>query len=114
MNVDIDTSQVDALAVDLMAAGVKAQVEAGVVVTATARELQVRARADAPVRTGELRASIYLRGSGLEQTVGSDVRQGFYQEFGTSVMPPQPWLYVNAGRAETSLVEGFVKLSGPV
>jgi hypothetical protein len=114
VNVHVDTSEVDDLVADLVAAGPKAHAASSVLLTGTAEELRNRARDAAPFRTGELRRSIYVRGSGDSRTVGTDVRQGFFQEFGTSVMPPQPWLFANADRASDRLVVGLGKLGDPL
>ena len=99
MNVDVDTSEVDALAADLAAAGAKARAESSAVLTTAASGLRDAARAAAPVDTGELVGSIYIRGGADWRIVGSDVKQGFFQEFGTSRHPPQPWLFANAESA---------------
>lgn len=110
MNVDVDLSEVDALVADLAVAGARAAVGSRVIVAKTASELRGWAQADAPVRTGELRGSIYAR----DGVVGSDVRQGFFQEFGTSVMSPQPWLFRNGDRAGDLLVVGLEQLGDPL
>lgn len=58
----------------------------------TAKDVENRAKALAPVLTGELRDSIQARktADGAEVTVGTD--HGFYTEFGTSDTPTQPFL----------------------
>lgn len=101
------------LAALLAAAGPKVEDEAGDSVGDVAEQLQADARAAAPVETGELRASIYLRRDGTSSEVGSDVRQGFFQEFGTSVMPPQPWLWPAAATAERSLLDALSDVGDP-
>ena len=59
-----------------------------------AREVEEEARRDAPEDTGALKASVYLRlTDDDEAAIGSELKQGFYQEFGTSRHPPQPWLF---------------------
>jgi len=92
MTVYADFSQVDKLAVDLAASGAKVAGASKTIVSTTAREVHARAVADAPVLTGELKGSIYIH----DDTIGSDVKQGFYQEFGTTRHGPQPWLFTNA------------------
>jgi len=45
------------------------------------------------VQTGRLRSSITSEVVGLEGKVGTNVEYGKYLEFGTSRMPPYPWLF---------------------
>jgi len=92
MMISIDTSEVDRLADMLGDVGMKVAAGAPPLLGQNAERIATIARSAAPVLTGELRDSITVSGAGMERTVGSDVRQAFYQEFGTSVMPPQPWL----------------------
>lgn len=56
---------------------------------ATARAIQTRARASAPVRTGKLKASIRVRRGEVETTLD----YARYQEFGTRKMPPHAFFY---------------------
>lgn len=56
---------------------------------ATAREIQARARAAAPVKTGRLKASISVRRGEVETTI----EYARYQEFGTRKMPPHRFFY---------------------
>lgn len=72
--------------------------------------LYSRATADAPVATGELRSNIFRDTSGLNRRVGASVRQGFFQEYGTSIMPPQPWLVVHADRAQADLAAEVARI----
>ena len=114
MSVDIDTSEVDALAADLAVAGAKAAAESSASLTEIAAQLRDWSVASAPVDTGELAGSIYVRGGAGFRIVGSDTVQGFFQEFGTSVMPPQPWLYGNANRAGDRLRARLEQIPDPV
>jgi hypothetical protein len=43
--------------------------------------------------------------------VGSPLRQGFFQEFGTSRHGPQPWLFANGDRAGVK-VEKMLSVAG--
>jgi hypothetical protein len=45
--------------------------------------------------------------------VGSDVRQGFFQEFGTSVMAPQPWLWIHVPEIHRGMDEAMAKIGDP-
>jgi hypothetical protein len=110
MMIDVDTSELVALAAELSAAGPAAKVKAVAAVRAAAEVTASAARSAAPVLTGELRGSIFVRGEGDAAIVGSDVRQGFFQEFGTSRHPPQAWLFPSSVQGERRLVDGLEKI----
>lgn len=112
---DFDLSEVDELADDLghAAAGIEMATETGVL-SVVGQHLKADAIAAAPVHTGDLKASIYLRGGKGWRQVGSDLKQGFFQEHGTSVMPPQPWLYPAAGKAAEELVAALGEIADPL
>jgi HK97 gp10 family phage protein len=112
--IDADFSEVNRLAGELGAAGAKAERESESQVLAKyGALLRDKAVATAPVRTGELRGSIYLRGGKGYRKVGSDVRQGFFQEFGTSVMAPQPWLWIHVPEIHRGMDEAMAKIGDP-
>lgn len=103
MNVTVDTSELDAWGRVLARAGFEITVVNEAALTEAGKELQARAKNDAPRRTGDLERSIYLRGGKEWRRVGSPLRQGFFQEFGTSRHPPQPFLFSNGDRAGIKL-----------
>ena len=115
MSVEIDTSELDGLAVELTTAAVRitADVESKAL-TEVARQMRTDAVNAAPRDTGELAGSIYIRGGLGYRIVGSDVKQGFFQEHGTSVMPPQPWMYPAAGAASRSLARILGDIADPL
>lgn len=55
-------------------------------------DIEGKAKANAPVDTGNLRDSITGEASGLEGTVATGVEYASYQEFGTSRMPAHPYM----------------------
>jgi HK97 gp10 family phage protein len=55
------------------------------------------------LRTGELRDSIQYTVRGLEGAVGSDLARAFYQEMGTSRMPPRSFLRSSAIASEDKI-----------
>lgn len=83
-----------ALAAELAAAGASVGAEAAKVVRETAMDVENLAKQLAPVDTGTLRRSIHteVAADGLSAAVGSDVEYAAAQEYGTSVMPPAPYL----------------------
>lgn len=114
MTIDADFSEVRALAGELGAAGPKAvQRSESQVLAKFGQELRDLAVSSAPVDTGELQGSIYLRGGKGYRLVGSDVEHGFYQEFGTSVMAPQPWLWVHVERIHRAMDAEMDKIGDP-
>lgn len=107
---DVDLSEVYALIVVLGAAGAKAERDAEKAVDDTGEKMLAEMRANAPVETGELRDDIRELEDGV---YGSTVPHGFYQEFGTSVMSPQPWAWPASTTAEKNLTTEFEKLGDP-
>jgi hypothetical protein len=109
----VDCSEVYAMARELESAGAKADREKSRLLDLWAGRLYALAVSSAPVRTGELRGSIYNRGEGDDRRVGSDVRQGFFQEFGTSVMSPQPWIWIHVPSIHRGLDADMEKIGDP-
>lgn len=68
-----------------------------------ARQVQEEASRDAPEDTGALKASVYLIMEDEGARIGSPLKQGFYQEFGTSRHGPQPWLFPAGERGADQL-----------
>lgn len=110
----VDTSEVTALAADLAAAGVTIVAKARQVTRTAGEEMVAAMRRDAPILTGELQASIDLHTSTGDVIAGSSVRQGFFQEFGTSRHSPQPWAFNNGDRAGDRLTVGLETVADPL
>lgn len=106
----VDTSEVADLTADLAAAGIEAKAVATVAVAESGSALRNDAQAAAPRATGALAASIYVRRSADGVTVGSDLPQGFFQEYGTSRHPPQPWLFPNSDRAGARIATALERI----
>lgn len=111
-NVAIDVSELMKLAGDL---GERTK-ETGrdikrAVAEATDRVAQ-DATAAAPILTGELKAKIEKKVSGLSGRVWSDAKQGFFQEFGTSRHDPKPWITPALQREEPSFVKAVTDIVG--
>lgn len=110
MGITIDTSQVRALAARVGTAGLRIGAAGSKVLRRTAFAIEADAKVLAPnvtgytpsgavsESTGDLRNSISttIRGDGrfgsMSAEVGPTVEYGLFQEVGTSVMPPQPYL----------------------
>lgn len=93
MSVEFDASELDALADELAKAGPKATRRTSQDMTKIAAKFRDEAKAAAPVETGELRDSIKVRGDKEGRTIVADSRAAFFQEFGTSNHPPQPFMW---------------------
>lgn len=108
MSFSVDTSQVARLARDLAGAGAAMEMASDDVLDKVGAEVQAAAKADAPVLTGELRDSIWLRKGKGWRKVGSSTRQGVFQEFGTSRHGPQPWLFKNGEKGGDAIAESLL------
>lgn len=82
------------LSVNLRTAGLRAGMQARVVVRKVAADIEASAKALAPVDTGNLKSSITTsrNASGFAAEVGPTANYGIFLELGTSRMPPQPFM----------------------
>lgn len=103
MNFVIDVSELAGLAKDLAREVAVSTGKAEEAVGRSTARLHSRAKGSAPVETGELRESITADASGLARRVYATARAGFFQEYGTSVMPPHPFLMIHADWAHADL-----------
>ena len=71
----------------------------------TAEACAESARAAVPVDSGELKASIAASASGFSAQVTAAAKHAAMLEYGTSRMPPQPYMQVAAASARTILYE---------
>jgi hypothetical protein len=90
----VDTSELSRLVHDLRieASGPEFRGRAERAVGQVVAFVHAQATADVPVRSGALKASLRAQHNGLSGSVGSNLKQGFFTEYGTSKMAPQPWL----------------------
>lgn len=113
-DISIDTSELQALARELAAAGVKTEALASAKLSEIANKAKADAVSFAPQRTGDLKASIYLRGGKDWRIVGSDIRYAQFVEWGTSDTSPQPFINPAAAKAGERLYAEFQKLADPL
>lgn len=92
MPISFDTSQVFVMRARLDHAGAGATNKARAVVSRTAAAIERDAKVLAPYEFGTLRNSIITVLAGTSATIGPTVNYGGYQEFGTSKMPPHPYM----------------------
>lgn len=98
MSIDIDTSQVRALASRMQSAGGRVGARASAALRLTAYGIEADAKALAPVDTGNLVNSIStsITGDGRTGTmtveIGPTAEYGVFQEYGTSTQPGTPFM----------------------
>jgi hypothetical protein len=109
VRIDVDFSELRKLGADIVADAAMARGAIEPAVGRATERLKGWAIADAPVRTGELRGAIRSDPSGLARRVYAPVRQAFFQEYGTSIMAPQPFLMVHADRAHGELEQQIAR-----
>lgn len=109
MRVDVDFSELRKFASDVVADAALARGAIEPAVGRSAERLRSWAMADAPVKSGELRGAIRSDASGLARRVYAPVRQAFFQEYGTSFHPPQPFLMIHSDRAHADLEQEINK-----
>jgi HK97 gp10 family phage protein len=86
----------------------------GRAVAAAAGDVEDRAVAMAPVRTGALRASIRTTGKGLRRRVAAGNAKAYYaafQEFGTGQMSAHPFLVHQANEGTAAAFEARVAMA---
>lgn len=95
----VDTSELRKLSADLATASGRVGREASAALGKAANAVRDSAKALAPARTGALRGSIEVmersgdgRFASMSATIGTSIRYGWFNEFGTSKMAPQPYL----------------------
>lgn len=101
----IDVTEVSKLSADIAAEVTHCDKRVGDAVGRATDHIFHLSRALAPRDTGELYGSIQRDTSGLSRRVYSPAKQGFFQEYGTSTQPPQPWLMVLAPAAGARLAK---------
>ena len=118
MSVEADFSELGRLQTLIGGASNRVTKDMPGVLDAVATAVAQDAARRAPRDTGELQSDIGVKqkeGSATTRTrwVGSDTRQAFFQEFGTSRMPPQPWLSPAAEAGVGKLAEKLGELGEP-
>ena len=99
-----------ALAAELSREAAQMQQKASQAVAKAAFDTQARARASAPVDTGNLRNSITVDAQGTRARVGAEADYAIYVEMGTSRMAAQPFMNPAADAVEPSFLEAMSQL----
>lgn len=109
-NINIDVSQVSALAASISASGGRVGAQVAQVVRASGARVERASKQIAPVDTGNLRNSISTtqtgdgRSTSISVAIGPTANYGIFVEEGTSRMRPQPFM----GPAFEQVVPQFV------
>lgn len=116
--IQADFSEIGKLQTLLGGAANRVTVAMPAVLDAVAESVAARQRELAPVESGELRDSIgVLRRTGnatsRSREIGSDLRQAYFTEVGTSVMAPQPWATPAAAAGVERLGVEMERLGAP-
>lgn len=106
---DFDFSELAKLADDMVADAAMARGAIEPAVGRATEQLYSLAVSSVPVASGELKGSITKDSSGLARRVYSPLKQGFFQEYGTSRHPAQPWLMVHSERAHNQLEQEITR-----
>lgn len=109
MRFDVDLSELAKLAGDIAADAAMVGEEIEKAVGRSTDKLHSKAVAAAPRKTGELAGSIGKDTSGLARRTYAFARQAFFQEYGTSFHPPQPFLMVFADQAHGDLEQEITR-----
>lgn len=114
MGVEIDVSELNTLAADLQATGVRAGVLANKLVRKTAYDIERDAKTFAPVDTGNLRSSIgsTFELGGLAAAVSATANYAHFVEFGTSKMAPHAFMGPALDRNTPAFVKGVEQIGG--
>jgi HK97 gp10 family phage protein len=107
----VDVSQINALAAELAVAGSTVAVKAHGVVAKATSVVKSQSQSRAAVLTGELRGSITGRTAGLTGTVTASSQHALFNEFGTSRMAPQPFMYPALSDAEQPFITAMEKIA---
>lgn len=80
------------------------------ILTKTGTDVVADAKILAPYEFGNLQDSIGMSGTGLEREVGPTAEYGIWQELGTSVMAPQPFMGPALERNTPGMIAAFEQL----
>jgi HK97 gp10 family phage protein len=109
--ISFDASELGRLSADIRSSAATVAARSGAAVRDAAMETRDAAKSLAPKLTGALAESITAEGDGLDWVVSPNVPYDFYVEYGTSKMPPQPFMSPAATVADTSLVEAIEEVA---
>ena len=108
----LDMAEVEALAGDLERAADEVVKISGDVLDDVSAKFVASAKADAPVDTGATRDSIRAESDGGDmRTIVADTRAAFFQEFGTSKMPPHPFMWPQVPAAVAQMTTEFENIN---
>lgn len=114
MEIIFDFSEVYKLTTAFTKAAAAAPQRAAIVVAKSALDLEAQSKARAPVDTGALRGSISTEITSLHAEVGPTVNYAQYLEWGTSRMPPQPFMGPALDQVEPAFIAAMQQIAGDI
>jgi HK97 gp10 family phage protein len=122
VNVEVDVSELETLAKELAKAGDEKQREARAATQKIAQQVKDRAKGSVPRDSGEtakaIRRKTWVNKNEIHVDVYTHRNQrgfnvGFYLEYGTSRMPPRPFLAIQREWAAAALTEALSRIVDP-
>ena len=110
----IDTSELNAVAEQLAAAGARTETMARMAVAKTAKDLERIAKTFVPVDTGALKNSISAASSGTTATIGPTMEYAPYVEFGTRRMAQRAFMGPALDRVAPDFQEAMEQIGGGI
>lgn len=107
---DIDASELEVVGNDISNLGTQAHGKALQIVAKTAADVSNTAKLMAPVDTGNLMNSIGYDLYGTSAEIGPTAEYGMFLEYGTSRMPPQPYMKPALDAREGGFLEALSRL----
>lgn len=110
----IDTSELNAVAAQLSAAGARTETMARMAVAKTAKDLERIAKTFVPVDTGATKNSIAASMDGLSATVGPTTDYAPYLEYGTRRMAQRAFMGPALDRVAPDFQEAMEQIGGGI
>ena len=112
MHAHLDTSSMERLGADLIAAPARKAPQLNRALRSAAKGIEDDAKRLAPVRTGALKASIRANVRGDHAEIEAGVRYSSYVEEGTSDTAPQPYMRPAVDRSLTRFERAVLDIGG--
>ena len=118
MKIDVDTAELKRLAAQLETESGRVGRETAAAIRKGGKEIAKAAANSAPVRTGALKGAIESnaygdgRSSSMVAVVGTSIRQGAFQEYGTSRHAAQPFLGPALAAKGPAIVDELERIAG--
>lgn len=118
MKIDVDTAELKRLAADLATESGRVGRETAAAIRKGGKEIAKAAANSAPYKFGELQGDIESntygdgRSSAMTAVIGTTVRQGAFQEYGTSRHAAQPFLGPALAAKGPAVIDELERIAG--